>query len=57
MSIEGTVCFFPVVWVGSLGTCCVFYCDDFHLDDVVHVDAVVVVGVGLRNGREELRIF
>ena len=47
----------PVVWAGGLRTCYVFYCDDFHLDHVVHVDAVVVVGVGLRNGRERLRIF
>ena len=48
---------FPVVWAGGLETCYVFYCDDFHLDHVVHVDAVVAVGVGLRNGRERLRIF
>lgn len=48
---------FPVVWVGGLGACCVFYCDNFHLDHGVDVDTVVVVGVGLRNGREKLRIF
>lgn len=45
---------FPVVWEGGLGTCCVFHCDDFHLDYVVDVDAVVVVGVGLRNDEGEV---
>lgn len=43
--------------VAVLGTCRIFHCDDFHLDHVVGLDAVVVIGVGLRNGREKLRIF